>query len=42
MAGRAHRESAQRISGCVTALLRERTFFGSLPIRAERQAAHMQ
>ena len=39
MAGRVLGESAQRISGCVTALLREQPFFGSLalrlPIRAD-------
>ena len=39
MAARVHSESAQRISGCVTALLREQPFFGSLalrlPIRAD-------
>ena len=39
MAGRTHRESAQRVSRCVTALLREQPFFGSLalrlPIRAD-------
>ena len=39
MAGRAHRESADRVSRCVTALLREQPFFGSLalrlPIRAD-------
>ena len=39
MAGRAHRESAERVSRCVTALLREQPFFGSLalrlPIRAD-------
>ena len=33
MAGRAYKESAQRISGCVTALLREQPFFGSLALR---------
>ncbi len=33
MAGRAHRESAERVSGCVTALLREQPFFGSLALR---------
>ena len=39
MADRAHRESAERVSRCVTALLREQPFFGSLalrlPIRAD-------
>ena len=39
MAARVHSESARRISGCVTALLREQPFFGSLalrlPIRAD-------
>jgi len=39
MAGRADRESAERVSRCVTALLREQPFFGSLalrlPIRAD-------
>ena len=39
MAARAHRESAERVSRCVTALLREQPFFGSLalrlPIRAD-------
>ena len=39
MASRAHRESAERVSRCVTALLREQPFFGSLalrlPIRAD-------
>ncbi|MCY4318619.1 MAG: VWA-like domain-containing protein [Alphaproteobacteria bacterium] len=39
MASRTHRESAERVSGCVTALLREQPFFGSLalrlPIRAD-------
>ena len=39
MAGRAHKESAERVSRCVTALLREQPFFGSLalrlPIRAD-------
>ena len=39
MAARVRSESAQRISGCVTALLREQPFFGSLalrlPIRAD-------
>ncbi len=39
MAGRAQRESAERVSRCVTALLREQPFFGSLalrlPIRAD-------
>ena len=33
MAARVHSESAQRISGCVTALLREQPFFGSLALR---------
>ena len=33
MAGRAHRESAERVSRCVTALLREQPFFGSLALR---------
>ena len=39
MATRVHSESARRVSGCVTALLREQPFFGSLalrlPIRAD-------
>ena len=39
MAARVHSESARRVSGCVTALLREQPFFGSLalrlPIRAD-------
>ena len=39
MAARVASESARRISGCVTALLREQPFFGSLalrlPIRAD-------
>ena len=39
MASRTHRESAERVSGCVTALLRAQPFFGSLalrlPIRAD-------
>ena len=39
MAARLRSESAQRVSGCVTALLREQPFFGSLalrlPIRAD-------
>ena len=39
MAGRAQRESSERVSRCVTALLREQPFFGSLalrlPIRAD-------
>ena len=39
MAGRAHKESDERVSRCVTALLREQPFFGSLalrlPIRAD-------
>ena len=39
MAARAHPESAERVSRCVTALLREQPFFGSLalrlPIRAD-------
>ena len=39
MAGRSHQESAERVSRCVTALLREQPFFGSLalrlPIRAD-------
>ncbi|MYK15212.1 MAG: hypothetical protein F4050_14200 [Rhodospirillaceae bacterium] len=33
MAGRAHKESAERVSRCVTALLREQPFFGSLALR---------
>ena len=33
MTTRAHRESATRVSGCVTALLREHPFFGSLALR---------
>ncbi len=39
MAGHMHRESVERVSRCVTALLREQPFFGSLalrlPIRAD-------
>ena len=39
MAARSHRESAERVGRCVTALLREQPFFGSLalrlPIRAD-------
>ena len=39
MAARVHSESARRVSACVTALLREQPFFGSLalrlPIRAD-------
>ena len=39
MAARVHSESARRVSSCVTALLREQPFFGSLalrlPIRAD-------
>ena len=39
MAARSHRESAERVSRCITALLREQPFFGSLalrlPIRAD-------
>ena len=39
MRGRAHAESARRVSDCVTALLRDQPFFGSLalrlPIRAD-------
>ena len=39
MAARAHSESARRVSDCVTALLRDQPFFGSLalrlPIRAD-------
>ena len=39
MSVRVHSESARRVSGCVTALLREQPFFGSLalrlPIRAD-------
>ena len=39
MSARVHSESARRISDCVTALLREQPFFGSLalrlPIRAD-------
>ena len=39
MIARSHRESAERVSRCVTALLREQPFFGSLalrlPIRAD-------
>ena len=30
---RVRSESAQRVSGCLTALLREQPFFGSLPVR---------
>ena len=33
MSLRAHRESARRISDCVTALLRDQPFFGSLALR---------
>ena len=33
MAARVRSESAQRVSGCVTALLREQPFFGSLALR---------
>ncbi len=33
MATRARRESAHRVSGCVTALLRDQPFFGSLALR---------
>ena len=33
MAGRARRESASRVSDCVTALLRDQPFFGSLALR---------
>jgi len=33
MVSRAHRESAERVSRCVTALLREQPFFGSLALR---------
>ena len=33
MADRVRSESAQRVSGCVTALLREQPFFGSLALR---------
>ena len=33
MAARLRSESAQRVSGCVTALLREQPFFGSLALR---------
>ena len=33
MAARVRTESAQRVSGCVTALLREQPFFGSLALR---------
>ena len=33
MAARAHRESARRVSDCVTALLRDQPFFGSLALR---------
>ena len=33
MAARMRSESAQRVSGCVTALLREQPFFGSLALR---------
>ena len=39
MTGRAHAESARRISDCVTALLHDQPFFGNLalrlPIRAD-------
>ena len=33
MAARVHRESARRVSDCVTALLRDQPFFGSLALR---------
>ena len=33
MAARVRSESAQRVSGCVTALLRAQPFFGSLALR---------
>ena len=33
MRARVRSESAQRVSGCVTALLREQPFFGSLALR---------
>ena len=33
MVGRAHSESARRVSDCVTALLRDQPFFGSLALR---------
>ena len=33
MAARAHKESASRVSDCVTALLRDQPFFGSLALR---------
>ncbi len=33
MAARVRSESAQRVSGCITALLREQPFFGSLALR---------
>ena len=43
MPARVRSESAQRVSGCVTALLREQPFFGSLalrlPVRADMPAA---
>ena len=38
MAGRAHAESSRRVSGCVTALLREQPFFGSLALRLPLRA----
>ena len=38
MAARARRESASRVSGCVTALLRDQPFFGSLALRLSIRA----
>ena len=38
MAARTQSESAQRISGCVTALLRDQPFFGSLALRLPLRA----
>ena len=38
MASRVQTESAQRISGCVTALLRDQPFFGSLALRLPLRA----
>ena len=33
MSGHAHAESARRVGDCVTALLRDQPFFGSLALR---------
>ena len=38
MAARVTSESARRVSGCVTALLREQPFFGSLALRLPNRA----